>query len=139
MCLHSARADPSSDCAPEILDQRSYCGPEVDVWGLGVLLYTMLVGKPPHRQPTNGDPDQLVSNIRSSMERPLEFPSRVSSSAQELIGHMLTVNVDDRIDVDLILKTNWLVGGGPVSPRAASNGPVLKKKPSLLKSLFGSK
>jgi serine/threonine protein kinase len=117
----------------------------VDVWGLGVLLYTLLVGRAPHRQPTNGDPDQLVFNIRSSMERPLEFPARVSASAQQLIGQMLTVNIDDRIDIDGILSASWLGSAAPPSPRDGSNGshvtgkPMLKKKPSIIKSLFGAK
>lgn len=40
-------------CAPEILRGCRYRGPEAEVWGLGVLLYTMLFGENPFNDPKN--------------------------------------------------------------------------------------
>jgi serine/threonine protein kinase len=33
--------------APEILANEQYVGPATDVWSLGVIMYTLLVGKQP--------------------------------------------------------------------------------------------
>lgn len=33
--------------APEMLSSDHYYSNEVDIWALGVIIYTMLVGKPP--------------------------------------------------------------------------------------------
>ena len=33
--------------APEVLDNKTGHSYEVDVWALGVIMYTLLVGKPP--------------------------------------------------------------------------------------------
>jgi 5'-AMP-activated protein kinase catalytic alpha subunit len=47
--------------APELLEDRSYRGPEVDVWGCGVILYAMLCG----RYPFDGiHMSDLARNIR---------------------------------------------------------------------------
>jgi serine/threonine protein kinase len=38
--------------APEIVNDQSYNGPEVDIWSMGVLLYVMLCGKHPFNSPS---------------------------------------------------------------------------------------
>ncbi len=129
------------------------------MWGLGVLLFTLLTGHSPHRNnnaqsnatASDGEDqnDNLIVNIRSSMERPLEFPAHVSKAAQELIGNMLVVRVDDRIDTDEIARAEWMTASPSkmtaVAAAAAagtsahaSGGSPLKKKPSssILKALF---
>lgn len=41
--LKTACGSPSY-APPEMLDHRDYCGPMVDVWQLGIILYTMVCG-----------------------------------------------------------------------------------------------
>jgi serine/threonine protein kinase len=40
-------------CSPEILKGCRYRGPEAEMWGLGVLLYTMIFGENPFNDPKN--------------------------------------------------------------------------------------
>ena len=65
---------------------------EVDVWSMGVILYTLLVGKPPYE----------AKNVKATYQRILKneysFPphSHVSSTARDLVGRMLQSEPSDR-------------------------------------------
>lgn len=37
--------------APEILEDKTGHSYEVDIWSLGVIIYTLLIGKPPYETP----------------------------------------------------------------------------------------
>jgi polo-like kinase 1 len=58
---------------------------EVDVWSMGVILYTLLVGKPPYEAKDVKATYQRIINNECS------FPkhSQVSDVAKDLIGSML--------------------------------------------------
>ncbi|KAL0477302.1 polo-like protein kinase PLK1 [Acrasis kona] len=92
--------------APEILQNHdnghSY---EVDIWSIGVMLYTFLIGIPPFETSTVKD---TYEKIRlNSYTFPTNGP-QISSSAKALIKKMLHPDPSMRPDVDEILKDNFM-------------------------------
>uniref|UniRef100_A0A2P2I0D9 Tribbles homolog 2-like n=1 Tax=Hirondellea gigas TaxID=1518452 RepID=A0A2P2I0D9_9CRUS len=88
--------------APEILRAAAYSGRAADMWSLGVMLYTMLIG----RYPFHGcDTNALFLKIRSG-----EFivPDWVSSRARHLIQLLLQREPSSRPTASKVLAHPWL-------------------------------
>lgn len=85
--------------APEILEGRNGHSFEVDVWSFGVLMYTMLVGKPPFE--TN---DVKMTYKRIKMNA-YTFPDHIpmSEEARELISRILVTDPLERPTIDEIM------------------------------------
>lgn len=88
--------------APEILHGKGYSY-EVDIWSLGVLTYTMLIGTPPF----NKNDNKLATNIKLSR---YNYPDSVpiSKVAKEFIKYILNPNPAQRPTLDEILKHPFL-------------------------------
>eukprot|EP01135_Chromosphaera_perkinsii_P009936 Nk52_evm29s1967 gene=Nk52_evmTU29s1967 len=87
--------------SPEMLGAGPYSGKAADVWALGIVFYTLLVG----RYPFSGEtPEELFVKIAES---PVVFPPGVSSEAKNLIRLMLCKCPEKRPTVDDILSHNW--------------------------------
>jgi polo-like kinase 1 len=87
--------------APEVLNSK-ICGHsfEADIWSIGVILYAMLVGKPPFE----------TNNVKHTYKRiranDYSFPSNLilSAEAKSLINSILSVNPARRPTLDAIMK-----------------------------------
>uniref|UniRef100_A0A0N5BQG7 Serine/threonine-protein kinase PLK n=1 Tax=Strongyloides papillosus TaxID=174720 RepID=A0A0N5BQG7_STREA len=92
--------------APEMLDKRGHSF-EVDIWAVGCILYTLLVGKPPFETLTLKDTyDRIKSNNYT-------VPSIVSSEAKHLIRYLLHSDPAQRPHATEIFKYNFFNGFVP--------------------------
>jgi polo-like kinase 1 len=71
--------------APEVLDSQFGHSYEVDVWSFGVILYTMLAGKPPFES------DAVKKTYKRIGNCDYEWPTKVtlSESAKDVISKIL--------------------------------------------------
>lgn len=70
--------------APELVAHRSYLGPEVDVWSLGIVLYYLAVGSLPF------DHDDSSVTERMILQCKPHIPSYLSASLRHLLAGLLT-------------------------------------------------
>ena len=91
--------------APEMLEGRSHRGHSfaVDIWSLGVILYTFVVGKPPYE---TSDVKTTYKRIRANA---YSFPDHVVLSPQvkDLIRSILVVDPEKRPSLQTILAHPW--------------------------------
>lgn len=88
--------------SPEILNTTgTYSGKAADVWSLGVMLYTLLVGRYPFH---DSDPGALFSRIRRGQ---FCIPEHVSPKARCLIRSLLRREPSERLTAPEILLHPW--------------------------------
>ena len=92
--------------APEVLQGRHGHSFEVDLWSIGVILYTMLIGKPPFE----------TSNVKSTYKKIqanlYSFPPSVtiSANAKSLITKLLSPDPVRRPSLESILQHPFMRG-----------------------------
>jgi len=96
--------------APEVLEGKSGHSYEVDVWSIGIIIYTLIIGKPPFE--TN-DVKTTYSRIRSNQ---YTFPesAAISDQARDLVIKILTNDPAKRPTVDEILSDPWITDSGSI-------------------------
>ncbi|XP_061414998.1 MAP/microtubule affinity-regulating kinase 3-like isoform X5 [Lethenteron reissneri] len=88
--------------APELFQGKKYDGPEVDVWSLGVILYTLVSGS----LPFDGQ------NLKELRERVLRgkyrIPFYMSTDCENLLKRFLVLNPAKRGSLEQIMKDRWM-------------------------------
>ncbi|XP_059907442.1 MAP/microtubule affinity-regulating kinase 3a isoform X3 [Gadus macrocephalus] len=98
--------------APELFQGKKYDGPEVDVWSLGVILYTLVSGS----LPFDGQ------NLKELRERVLRgkyrIPFYMSTDCENLLKRFLVLNPSKRGTLEVredadnqIMKDRWINAG----------------------------
>ncbi|KAL4504560.1 hypothetical protein ABPG72_010006 [Tetrahymena utriculariae] len=96
--------------APEILDGKTGHSYEVDIWSLGVIIYTLIIGKPPFETPDVKTTYKKIRNISYG------FPENVpiSDQARGLITRILNIDPQRRPSLDEIMSSSFLNTGGTI-------------------------
>ncbi|KAL7197779.1 hypothetical protein ACSBR2_020325 [Camellia fascicularis] len=87
--------------APEVISDRLYAGPEVDVWSCGVTLYALLCGRLPF------DDDNLPGLYAKIKNGVYTLPNQLSHGARDLIARILTIDPINRISIPEIRQHPW--------------------------------
>lgn len=84
--------------APEILESKQGHSYEVDIWSLGVILYTLLIGKPPF------ETSDVKTTYRRIKMNAYSFPDHItiSEQARNLITKILNLDPSKRPNLDEI-------------------------------------
>uniref|UniRef100_A0A667X5X6 polo kinase n=1 Tax=Myripristis murdjan TaxID=586833 RepID=A0A667X5X6_9TELE len=90
--------------SPEVLNKQGH-GCESDIWALGCVMYTMLLGRPPF-ETTN-----LKETYRCIREARYSLPSSLSPQAKQLIANLLAKTPEDRPHLDHILRHDFFTQG----------------------------
>jgi polo-like kinase 1 len=96
--------------APEILEGKQGHSYEVDVWSLGVIIYTLIIGKPPF------ETSDVKTTYRRIRMNAYTFPDQVpiSDSGKDLIQKILNNDPAKRLSLDEILQHDYINHGGSV-------------------------
>ncbi|CAD8113364.1 unnamed protein product [Paramecium sonneborni] len=86
--------------APEILEERMGHSYQADIWSVGVIIYTLLIGKPPF------ETSDVKTTYNKISQCQFNFPDhiQISENAKNLISRILVLDPSKRLTLDEILS-----------------------------------
>ncbi|GMM50608.1 polo kinase [Starmerella bacillaris] len=123
--------------SPEIIMRPHAHGFASDLWALGIILYAMLVGRPPFQ---HSDVDKIYDSIKKHDSKFPEPPlpslagahANVSKSARDLIVKLLDPNPNARPSIEYCLRHKWVQKGSflsSISSQARFKAELLYEPP----------
>jgi serine/threonine protein kinase len=100
--------------APEILEGKEGHSFEVDVWSTGVILYTLLIGKPPF------ETKDVKTTYKRILANSYSYPEdkKICEQAKSLIKHMLQARPDKRPQLDDVINNAFFTYKGAYLPNS---------------------
>lgn len=121
MLLRRTTLVPAAPIFSQIFAQQEYYGRAADVWSLGVLIYTMLMGAFPFDAPDMNGLRKKV--LAGRWDRPLG----ASKEANDIVRKMLVVDPNRRATLQDVMRSPWLQR---VSPNFPDSFPTLARAPT---------
>jgi len=90
--------------APEILAKKGHSF-EVDVWSIGCIIYTLLVGRAPFETRSLKETYKKIQNVEYNV------PSNLSSSARNILACIFQQNPSNRPQVTDLMKNQFMTSG----------------------------
>jgi len=96
--------------APEILEGKLGYSYAVDIWSVGVILYTLLIGRPPF------ETSDIKTTYRKIRMNSYSYPevTPISTQSKQLIEKLLAALPENRPSIDEILNTDFLCNGNQI-------------------------
>lgn len=94
--------------APEVFEGKKYCGPEIDIWSLGVVLYVLVCGI----LPFDGETLHILRDRVISGR--FRIPYFMSSECESLIRRMLVIDPKKRLTMSQVCQHQWMAAADPV-------------------------
>jgi polo-like kinase 1 len=112
--------------APEVLDKKLGHSYEVDVWSIGVICYTLLIGRPPF------ETNDTKTTYRKILKANYAFPSNViiSENAKDLIKKILILDPAKRPTLDEVLEHPFIKQNSVKTPSSTGANSLLNLKNS---------
>ena len=95
---------------PEVIMNTPYEGKNVDMWALGVILYTMVAGEIPWK---DDDPTRLLGKICTGL---FQSPNHFSPQLRDLISGLLVVDASRRLECVDVMRHPWMVSNKTTTP-----------------------
>jgi serine/threonine protein kinase len=100
--LEQEKWQTSTGLAPECLVNGTYDGVFADIWSLGVILYTMVVGQDPFVN------ERHRTTIEQILHAAYTIPGNISPECAQLIERMLQIRPQNRITLGKIVSSKWI-------------------------------
>ncbi|KAK9401097.1 PAS domain-containing serine/threonine-protein kinase-like [Crotalus adamanteus] len=84
-------------CSPEVLSGNPYSGPELEMWSLGITLYTIVFGENP------------FCELEETIDAVLRPPYSVSVDLMGLLSGLLKPFPQDRITLEMVMRDPWVI------------------------------
>lgn len=96
--------------APEMIEGQQH-DEAVDIWGLGVLMYEFLVGRPPFEASSQHETYNRI------IKAELSIPEHISDTARNLLQRLLVKDPRKRIPFHQVLAHPWILRHVPKVPQ----------------------
>ncbi|NWW33652.1 PASK kinase, partial [Panurus biarmicus] len=83
-------------CSPEVLSGKPYHGPELEMWSLGITLYTLVLGENP------------FCELEEALAAVLRPPRPVSEGLMDLMAGLLQPVPEQRMTLAMLAEDPWL-------------------------------
>ncbi|XP_034295409.1 PAS domain-containing serine/threonine-protein kinase isoform X3 [Pantherophis guttatus] len=83
-------------CSPEVLSGSPYSGPELEMWSLGITLYTIVFGENP------------FCELEETIDAVLRPPYNVSVDLMNLLSGLLKPLPQERITLEMVIRDPWV-------------------------------
>ncbi|OCF42617.1 CAMK/CAMKL/CHK1 protein kinase [Kwoniella heveanensis CBS 569] len=105
--LLSGRCGSLPYVAPELGGPagQGYAAEPVDIWGMGVVLYTLLVGNTPWDEPSDASPEYCAYKTGELLQ--YDPWTRIRGQARAILLSMLTIDPNQRITMEGIKGHPW--------------------------------
>ncbi|WRT69745.1 uncharacterized protein IL334_006736 [Kwoniella shivajii] len=126
--LLSGRCGSLPYVAPELGNPagQGYAAEPVDIWGMGVVLYTLLVGNTPWDEPSDASPEFCAFRTGELLQ--YDPWTRIRGQARSILLAMLNVDPNERITMSGIKSHSWCMTPSQLSreqiPEALTSGLV---------------